>query len=243
MSRLREQQLRFAGHIRDPERVPAPEGVEDRRMAVYRELFFNNVFGLVSSAYPVCRELLGEAAWSALVRRFFREHRCRTPLFHEVAGEFLQWLAEHGPESPPWLAELAHYEWLELELAAAEGEALPERDLPPQALAGMRLEMGPLTRLVGYRWPVHRIRADWQPQAEQPVWLLLHRDTTDRIHFTELQPATAWLLQQMQQPGATVAELARVFAREAGLDEEGAVAAACETLAGLCTVGALGVAD
>ena len=51
--RLRDLQLAFAAHIRDPQNRPAPAGIEDRRMAIYRELFFNNVRDLLGRGFPV----------------------------------------------------------------------------------------------------------------------------------------------------------------------------------------------
>ncbi len=39
---LEDLQRRFAAHLRDPATAPAPEGIEDRRLQVYRELFFDN---------------------------------------------------------------------------------------------------------------------------------------------------------------------------------------------------------
>ena len=44
--KFQEQQYAFAAHIRDPQNVPAPEGIEDRRMAIYRELFFQHLLPL-----------------------------------------------------------------------------------------------------------------------------------------------------------------------------------------------------
>jgi len=46
---FQKKQYAFAAHIRDPENVPAPEGIEDRRMAIYRELFFNNIRNLLAN--------------------------------------------------------------------------------------------------------------------------------------------------------------------------------------------------
>ena len=60
-----------------------------------------------------------------------REHRCRTPYFSQLGEEFIGWLqdgyrAEEG--DPPFLLELAHYEWVELALSLAEApvETLPQ---------------------------------------------------------------------------------------------------------------------
>ena len=47
MADFRQRQAAFAAHLRDPEAHPAPPGIEPRRMAVYRELFFNNIAGLL----------------------------------------------------------------------------------------------------------------------------------------------------------------------------------------------------
>ena len=110
---LRAQQFALAAHIRDPAGHAPPPDIEDRRMAIYRELFFNSLQGLLAANFPVIRKLLGSEGWEALVRDFYREYRCRTPLFTEVSREFIQYLqlrAEAGRGDPPRLLELAHYE-------------------------------------------------------------------------------------------------------------------------------------
>ena len=50
-------QYRFAAHLRDPEHQPAPEGLEDRRLKIYRELFYNNVEDFLQTAFPVLRRI------------------------------------------------------------------------------------------------------------------------------------------------------------------------------------------
>ena len=122
---LRAQQHAFTAHLRDPQAVPAPAGLDPRRVAVYRHLLFNNLLGLLSNGFPVCVRLLGEPAWSALVRHYFATHRCQTPLFTELAAEFVQWLQAQPQLPHPALAELAHYEWVETALYQLQAEPLP----------------------------------------------------------------------------------------------------------------------
>lgn len=115
-------QRRFAARIRDPQQA-LPPGIATERMAIYEELFFNNLDGFISSGFPVLRRLFDEPRWHRLVRAFMREHRCRTPYFSQLGEEFIGWLqdgyrAEEG--DPPFLLELAHYEWVELALSLAE---------------------------------------------------------------------------------------------------------------------------
>ncbi len=204
---FQRQQYRFTAHIRDPQRQPAPDDVEDRRMAIYRELFYNNVEDFMADSFPVLRRILDDADWHALVRDYFARHRARTPLFPEMPREFLHYLEnerEPDPADPPFLLELAHYEWVELALTMAEAEPRPA-DLDPR---GDLLEQHPfvsdLAWSLQYRYPVHQISPDNQPEAapEQPTLLLVFRDPDDDIGFIEINPVTARLLQLLDEnPG------------------------------------------
>lgn len=216
--RLARLQRDFAAHIRDPDRNPPPADVENRRMAIYRRLFFNNVSSLLSSNFPVLRSLYGDDGWSALVREFYAEHRSQTPLFPELAREFLRYLQElrgaRPPDparhDPPFLLELAHYEWVELALALDERElsdvpADPEGDV----LQG-RPVLSPLAWALSYRYPVHRIRPDFQPRTApaEATQLLVYRNRRDAVKFLRLNDVTQLLVQTLRaEPGLTGAQV------------------------------------
>lgn len=211
--RLARLQRDFAAHIRDPDGHPAPVDIEDRRMAIYRRLFFNNLSSLLSGNFPVLRSLYDEGRWAALVREFYSEHRCQTPLFPELAKEFLRYLQDvRGSRQgdPSFMLELAHYEWVELALSLDEREldavaADPEGDL----LQG-RPVLSPLAWVLTYRYPVHRIRTDFQPQQPpvEATHLLVYRDRGENVKFLLLNEVTQSLLRLMQaEPGLSGAEL------------------------------------
>jgi len=199
-------QRAFTAHLRNPDANPPPGDVEDRRMDIYRSLFHSNIKGFIDSGFPVLRKLYDDAAWQAMIRDFFARHRCRTALFTAIGEEFLQYLAgerEPRPEDPPFLYELAHYEWVELALALAEEDphavpADPEGDL----LAGIPVP-SPTAWLLSYSYPVHQIAPGFEPEApgEQPTYLLVYRDLDDAIGFTELNPVTARLWQLVEADG------------------------------------------
>ena len=65
---LARLQTNFAAHIRGPQGVAPPEGIEDRRMDIYRELFFNNISGFLSNNFPVLRTLYELDEWTNLCR-------------------------------------------------------------------------------------------------------------------------------------------------------------------------------
>lgn len=96
------KQYEFAAHIRDPEINPPPAELEARRMAIYSELFYNNVESFVASSFPVLRELYEDNQWHAMARDFFSRHKSTTPLFLEISQEFLIYLqSERNLENDP----------------------------------------------------------------------------------------------------------------------------------------------
>lgn len=196
------QQLAFAAHIRDPQSAPRPADVEPRRMAIYTDLFFNNMESLLAANFPVIRTLLDDHAWRTLVRDFYREHRSHTPLFTEVAREFIVYLDERNESAndPPFLPELAHYEWSELALSLDEHDlAQVAHDPLGDVLTSIPL-VSPLARVLAYRFPVHRIGPDFLPDtpAPQPVLLLLVRGRDDVVRFLEIDALTALLIERLQ---------------------------------------------
>ena len=200
-----EAQRALGAWIRDPANAPAPGGIEARRLKVYRELFFNNIEGMLAGSFPVIRAILEGGRWPTLVRDFYRDHPARTPLFTELAREFVRYLearAATGADGDlPWLATLAHYEWIELALQISElrADCLPH-DPDGDLLAGRPL-VAPLAWPLEYPWPVHRIGPDFLPGAppDSPTWLLLQRDAAGDVRFQQLSAVTFRLLQRLEQ--------------------------------------------
>jgi len=199
-----EGQRSFAAHIRDPEGRPRPADVEERRMAVYRELVFNNVASLLSKTFPVIRLILDEDHWSALVRGFFVHHRCTSPLFHELGQEFLAYLQDErteDPRDPPFLLELAHYEWVELAMDISDDEPPPDLADPNGDLMTERPVVSPLAWALSYRFPVHRIGPDYRPDVPpaEPTHLVVYRTRRGQVEFLEINAVTQRLLQLLKE--------------------------------------------
>ncbi len=225
------RQYAFAAHIRDPDHVAAPAGIDDRRMGVYRQLFFNNLRNLLATMFPVLRKLHDDQRWAHLVRAFMRDHRAQTPYFLQLPREFLNYLAnEYKPDGDyPFLAELAHYEYAELEASIA-----PETD-DPDLLdeQGDLLDGIPVrtvaSRVHAYRWPVHRISASYIPEepSAEAVFLAVYRGRDDKVRFLELNPVTAQLVERLgdNAAGRPGVQLLRELAVDIGyVDIEGFIA-------------------
>jgi hypothetical protein len=192
-------QYQFAAHIRNPDVNAAPSDIEDRRMAIYRDLFFNNVEGFLSGNFPVLKQISSEAYWLKLARGFFDTHRCHTPYFLEIGEEFIDYVnneRESIDDDPAFLKELIHYEWVELALDAST-VALPIDgvDANGDLLQGHPVQ-SPLAWLLSYQFPVHCIRPDFQPEtpSDTPTFLIAYRNREDEVNFMEVNMVTGRLL-------------------------------------------------
>ena len=203
MADFKETQKAFAAHIRDPEKNPMPDGIEDRRMNIYRDLFINSISGLLGGSFPVIRTLYEtEEEWKTFIRTFFKKEHNKTPHFPEIPREFVDFLKDHCPEDKPFLAELAHYEWLELYLDKHHAEFNSNAKIAehPNMLLEQIPVISPLAEMHCYQYPVHQIQKDFQPSTplETPIFMLLWRNADDQIKFSQLNIFSAFLFENLQ---------------------------------------------
>ena len=154
---------------------------------------------LSARLFPRAARNFERRKWAKPVARIFAEHRCHTPFFRQIPDEFVQYVqSERGVRAgdPPFMPELAHYEWIELVLSVSNKAA--ELDRSPRwrfdqrspglesrlSLAAIRLSrtarLGPSTN-----------RA---PRPHNPPISLVFRDADFTVRFIELNPVsrTSW---------------------------------------------------
>ena len=204
LPRFKQVQYAFTKHVRNPDKHPRPTDIEARRMQIYNDLLFNNVEDFMSSGFPVLRAITEDEKWRRMIRDYYEHHKASTPLFPEMRREFLKYLeSERQAEADdyPFMLELAHYEWVELALSISDQEIdLTDIDTESVLLDGVPV-LSPLAWPLSYHYPVHRISRDYLPvqAGEQPTYLVVYRDLKDEVHFLELNPVTAHLLQLITQ--------------------------------------------
>ena len=200
---FQDKQYAFAAHIRDPDNTIAPGGIEDRRMAIYRRLFFNNLYNLLGTFFPVLRKLHSDQQWHRLIREFLKQHRAQTPYFLQLPREFVQFLeTEYSPadDDYPFLTELAHYEYVNQALSVSTDENdLTDIETDGDLLAGVPVKSA-LAWPFAYHYPVHRISEQYRPDKpqQQPVYLVVYRRSNDKVGFLELNAVTAALLDALE---------------------------------------------
>ena len=203
-------------------------------MGIYRDLFFNNLRGLLASNFPVLHKIFGDKAWRQLIRDFMTRYRAHTPLFPELPREFLQYLQDIRGElegDPPFLMELAHYEWAELaisldkadldQITSEKTDGRKDSDL----LEGVPV-LSPLAWQLSYHFPVHQIRPDFQPQepGTQATHLLIYRRRDDSVKFMQLQAVSARLFHILKDnPDISGLSVLKLIATELKLTDPSAI--------------------
>lgn len=191
-------QHQLAEHLRDPKHYPPPEGLEDRRLNIYRRLFFKNISSFINRGFPVLRRLYQTSDWQDLIRSFYAHHQCQSPYFAKIAKEFVRYLdSEHKmrPCDPPYLSELAHYEYIELELSIATVSIDDSMINPDGDLLKGHPALSPLLQWHGYHWKVQQISPDYQPTKPETEinWIAVWRDFKNKVRFLCVTRGTVML--------------------------------------------------
>lgn len=200
---FKKHQYEFTAHIRDPEKNPKPAGIEDRRMAIYRELLFNNIEGFIASGFPVIRKIYSDENWHKMIRDFFSRHKSHSPYFLEISQEFIDYLQnERIPQSedPAGLIELAHYEWVELALHVSDENISMDNIDANGDLLTQRPVFSPLAWPLVYQFPVHTMGPENLPDEApaQATYLVVYRNRNDEVQFLEINPVSARLIGLLQ---------------------------------------------
>jgi len=215
-------QYDFTAHLRDPAINSAPEGMEDRRMKIYRDLVYNNIETFISSGFPILRSLIDDEPWHQMVRDFVSHHQSHTPYFLEISQEFLRYLQEERtitPDDLGFMLELAHYEWVELALDVSP-EKIPDIDTKAEELLLSKPEVSPLAWRLSYQYPVHLLGPEYQPQKppEQATFVVVYRNRAQEVKFLETNAVTIHLLQLFENQTITAQEALTVIAEQLGQD-------------------------
>lgn len=101
-------------------------------------------------------------------------------------------MSDISPEiDTPWLIQLAHYEWVELAVDTFDESGVESKK--------QGISVNPSLHNLIYDWPVHQISPDFLPTEPKPTFLLVFRNSKDKVSFTEINAATSALVNVFEQ--------------------------------------------
>ncbi len=190
---------------------------------LYQGLVFNNICGFLDRCFPVCQSLIDPTQWRHSCQQFFLQYHCHSPYFTEINQSFVEYLSQPEVltllELPPYFAELAHYEWIELKVDTycvdpnhphPPSTNLTSDQNPSDALSYIALNyitLNPSLQNLHYQWPVHRISPDFEPIAVEDSFYLVYRDTDHKVQFMTVNALTHALIEFIDtQPAIALTE-------------------------------------
>ena len=171
----------FTAALRDPA-AAVPAGLTswngsnlEQRFAVHRNNRITSLLAALADGFPVVQQLVGEAFFRELSRRYIHAHPPVTPVLFEYGNRLPAFIASTEPLRPyPYLADIARLElmrtraWHAADAPIMGPEAFAALLQTPEALASLRFVIHPSASLL--RSP-HAVFDIWQAhqQADAPA--------------------------------------------------------------------------
>lgn len=199
------------------------ETFDEKGAQLYARLIGYGNSDVLSSIYPYCEKVLGKN-WDKTLRAYIQKFPPDHFHLNTAAKRFPQFLQSECPElieKIPYLAELADYEWLEMELleldtAIGITEKSPFND--PQTFVSLGPLLNPTLRVHSYAFPIQEI-VDFLDDMEEgksfrkkfkpcKSHVAMYRDpVTHRVRIVDLDENAQILLSEASS--SSYADLAR----------------------------------
>ncbi|MDI9348037.1 MAG: putative DNA-binding domain-containing protein [Methylacidiphilales bacterium] len=196
-------QRNIARYLRTKNTKGIPKKLLGERLEIYRELVVSNIESFIDTRFPICASMLGNKKWRSLVLSFIAEHPISSPYFHQIPTEFLLYLNKQPlKQLPPYLLELAHYEWVELAILTSKNTPLPA--FKKKIKLDKPVVLVPISQIYLYRFPVHTfttkmyksavIKRQTKSARTTPIHLVMFRKIDYTLGVREVTAAMALLI-------------------------------------------------
>lgn len=191
---------------------------------LYGRLIQYGHLDVMTSIYPYCARLLRNN-WNDLVLDYLEKFPPQHYNLNRIAKNFSEYLTTDGAsykQKYPYIAELADYEWLELEKMEEEAICLPAKSVPldtPESFVAYAPLLNPTLTLRRYTYPIPQIvsyldsvtiaRRSFKPR-ETSVVIYRHPES----HYgrlEEIDPASTKLLEALEKSPCCYADLLKIL--------------------------------
>lgn len=170
-----------------------------KKIALYQTLIRNKIDYVLRRTFPLTHHLLQGEQWDELTRTFIAKEDLPSPFFWKMAESFAQFVQKnHFAElfNFPYLNDLVHFEWIEIELYM-----MP--DIPRENHSGLHLN--PESHILTYSYPVFEKKKLPRPMIKGTYPLFAFRQPkTGDVHFIALSPFFQTVLELIEKQQSDV---------------------------------------
>lgn len=184
--------------------TPPPSSLPDH-MPHYRRLVSQIMKDSLKTAFPLTRACIGKKRWRKMTDQFAAQHPCQTPQIWRLPAEFVEFYSQNPlpfRKSFPFLSELLHYEWLDIDLFMMD-DIEPHPYIPYRPGSDAPLVALPEIKILPLLYPVHlKNAAEIRPEDEGQYFVSFHRDFQSKsVKCHDLSyPFVALLVQLHEAP-------------------------------------------
>ena len=183
----------------------------------YRRIVFGVVKDTLKTAFPIARKFLGKKKWKKLVYYFFANHQCKTPQVWKLPLELREFYREHQfpfKEEFPFLSELLHFEWLDIEVFMMEDAEIPEFTIQPRP-EQKTIVANPEIKILGLQYPIHTKRAKDITDADiGQYFVTIHRNNIDKqVYFNDWSYPFIEMIIQINEQETTIKDLEKIYSK------------------------------
>lgn len=187
------------------------QNINEKGIRYYRQLIFNIIFDTVTNAYPLLTDFFGEEKMRTLVHDFFSEHYCQTPQVWQMPKEFKDYIIECRTsliQEHPFLPDLLHFEWMEIELFMMPDEIMPSFTRQGNIYKN-KLVINPEMQILHLNYPVHVYHpGKIKKEHKNDYFVMLHRHFESKdVLFTDLSTSAVKILECLYEEHLSYFEL------------------------------------
>ena len=165
---------------------------DDTKINIYKELILNNLNEVISPCFPMIRSIISNDLWKHILKQFLLTYSVKTAIFHELPLEFVKFLKQFLLNEYPFLPELAHYEWVELDVELSQAPKV-NKPITEIDIKRSHWSLPVSTRLLNYHYEVHQINAHNLPEQPTDTYLIVYQDV-EHVGFQKINQMSYQLL-------------------------------------------------
>lgn len=197
------------------------QGIKEKGIRYYRELIFNIAWDTITNAYPILTDFLGNEPMRSLVNNFYTQHRCQTYQVWRMPEEFKDFVIQNETaliEKYPFIPDLLHFEWIEIEVFMMPDETFPEHHKNGNILKD-KLVLNPEIKILALQYPVHLFHPSKITEKEKgQYFVLVHRHPESKeVVFTNLNALGVKIILHLNEESLSINDMEQKIAPQSSL--------------------------